>query len=382
MIGSLPRLAAGLLQDLVSQKRASVAVMIAASTVPIATALAFSFDFGRYLWIKSKFDQVADASALYAVSKPLLTKNKTFVSRRVKTFFTAQIRPTIASQNISLRSLSVKMSSAANGKRQIDIRYEASMPTLFLGLLGFSSFPIGGVRSAENGLSPYIDFHILLDNSPSMAFPSTHEGLDILATTNSTRCLFACHNTAGTKGIRRDGSTGDLYSVARSYNLPLRLEKVSEAVSDLTRLAEKASIENDANYRMSVFKFSHAIHFEKLADLTRDYTKISESVKGLEPPLFWSDSCLYENCPSDDPREEATASSYAFEQMNKYMADPGSGQKNSTPQEIFLVITDGMRDEHRVNNVPEIVLEQRWCDIIKNRGIRIGILYTVYSLDS
>ncbi|WP_298200666.1 pilus assembly protein TadG-related protein [Novosphingobium sp.] len=68
-------------------------------------------------------------------------------------------------------------------------------------------------------------------------------------------------------------------------------------------------------------------------------------------------------------------------QMNTAMPDPGTGAPNSTPQQVLLIVTDGYQDE-LVNGSQ---IRQAWnsqtlarCTAIKNRGIRIAILYTVY----
>ena len=63
--------------------------------------------------------------------------------------------------------------------------------------------------------------------------------------------------------------------------------------------------------------------------------------------------------------------------MNGVMPNPGTGAANSTPQEVLIIVTDGYQDENGVR--------QQWnsstiaqCTAIKDRGIRIAILYTTY----
>ena len=67
--------------------------------------------------------------------------------------------------------------------------------------------------------------------------------------------------------------------------------------------------------------------------------------------------------------------------MNALMPTPGTGTSSSSPQEVLLLITDGVSDENiggsRTNrefNATDLAS----CTAIKNRGIKIAILYTDY----
>ncbi|MDR3428284.1 hypothetical protein, partial [Silvimonas sp.] len=67
--------------------------------------------------------------------------------------------------------------------------------------------------------------------------------------------------------------------------------------------------------------------------------------------------------------------------MNAVMPTPGTGASASTPQEVMLLITDGVSDElisgsrtNREFNATDLAQ----CTKIKARGIKIAILYTYY----
>ncbi|MDQ1229362.1 hypothetical protein [Sphingomonas sp. SORGH_AS_0879] len=62
--------------------------------------------------------------------------------------------------------------------------------------------------------------------------------------------------------------------------------------------------------------------------------------------------------------------------------DPGNGIGKDAPQAVLFIITDGMRDEQRPGGAPEVAFDTAKCDMIKNRNVRIAILYTEYLPDS
>src|SRR3546814_9269659 len=72
--------------------------------------------------------------------------------------------------------------------------------------------------------------------------------------------------------------------------------------------------------------------------------------------------------------------------MDDEIPDPGDGNDENHPQKVLFIITDGVSDEnlpgmgrtHR--ELQQAHLDQ--CKTIKDRGIRIAILYTEYLPES
>ena len=64
-----------------------------------------------------------------------------------------------------------------------------------------------------------------------------------------------------------------------------------------------------------------------------------------------------------------------------YIPNPGNGTNNpgATPREVLFIVTDGLNDYSSGGRVyPPIDLSAARCAAIRNRGIRIAVLYTVY----
>jgi hypothetical protein len=74
-----------------------------------------------------------------------------------------------------------------------------------------------------------------------------------------------------------------------------------------------------------------------------------------------------------------------------YIPNPGNGtnQNGDTPQEVLFIVTDGVEDEQTSSRLQQAINDlgsapggnsssTNWCTTIKNRGIKIAILYTDY----
>ena len=68
------------------------------------------------------------------------------------------------------------------------------------------------------------------------------------------------------------------------------------------------------------------------------------------------------------------------------MPAPGTGSSSSTPQEVLFIVTDGVDDKVSAScsetlsgsNRCQQPFSTTWCTTVKNRGIRIAVLYTEY----
>ena len=74
-----------------------------------------------------------------------------------------------------------------------------------------------------------------------------------------------------------------------------------------------------------------------------------------------------------------------------YVPNPGNGtnQNGDKPQEVLFIVTDGVEDEQSGSRIQQAINDlgsapggkstsTNWCTTIKNRGVKIAILYTDY----
>ena len=64
--------------------------------------------------------------------------------------------------------------------------------------------------------------------------------------------------------------------------------------------------------------------------------------------------------------------------INGIMPTPGSGAASDKPQEVMFFVTDGVEDEMVKDSRVQSLMDPNWCTTIKNRGIRIALIYTTY----
>lgn len=370
----------GAVAALLRSARGNVMMMFAFMLVPLTAGAGMSIDYARAMLVQTKLNAIADAAALLAVSKPMLSQSDATAVNYATIMFNTQAQSILAQGNISVTQLTVTAPTDANGRRSATVSYTGKSTNVFGGLLGVVTLPISGVSQTTNATAPDIDFYMLLDVSASMALPVTSAGLAQVAASNTQQCQFACHSTNDLKGIDAKGNTTDLYGVAKSYGLKLRIDDAGTAVSRLTSDAQSTQSKNGATYRMGISTFRGSGGFSTIQPLTPNLTAAASATSNLQPSLFYSNGCPTQACAATDVgyNDRDTGSSDAFSRMNTLMPAPGTGLSKSKPQSIMFIITDGMRDENRTNGTPEIAFDTTLCTTIKARGIRIAILYTEY----
>ncbi len=366
-----------------ADRRGAAFMIFAFALLPLSFAVGMGIDYARAMKAQTKLNAIADAAALTAVSKPVMAAPDSTAAGFAITMFNTQAAAVVAGNQIQITSLTAVAPTDANGRRTATVTYTATSHNLFSRLLGMGVLNIGGTSQTTNATAPNINFYMLLDVSGSMALPTTTAGLAKVAASNGRQCQFACHSVNDLKGTDANGNQADLYGVAKSYGLTLRIDEEGTAVSKLVSDAASTSSKNGATYKMGIASFHGAGGFQSLYDIndSRGLQGASTVTTNLTPSLYWSNGCPTQACSTTDVgwNDQDTGSSDAFQRMNALIAsDPGTGINGAPPQATMFVITDGMRDEQRPGGRPEIGFDTTKCDMIKARGIRIAVLYTEY----
>ena len=183
----------------------------------------------------------------------------------------------------------------------------------------------------------------------------------------------------------------------KAYGSPatirMRIDDELTAAQDLIETANTtagllSSATQNVEYRMQFFTMSYEAY--PLTPSLENVSNISPAslvpANGTIAPFMLGNGYYPTNSnPNAAPgtyTNNSDSSPYAsLGQMNTLMPNPGTGTPSSTPQEVLLIVTDGYQDEM----VGGSQIRQEWnanslarCTAIKNRGIRIAILYTVY----
>lgn len=508
----LLRNARGFVARFAADVRGNVLMIMGFATVPLLFATGFAVDYSHAEKLETRLDAAADAAALSSVSSSQMQQSTgtgalatqaiaTFVanfdggngitgslpsssstaSSTTLTFTGAATSTSGLSGNVTVTA-TASTSGQFNTGRTVTVAWSGQSQNYFSGVLSSSTLPISGTSTSNADAAPYINFYMLLDNSPSMLLPSTTTGLSEIQNATKTTanppygCAFACHeqnphndgiyvyDTSGRSvfldanyynsgssgygtyylvdtnygnvydssgnllsnytysggtvyttyscGGGRHGGGGTCYSAVSGYwadgywlthnysaiysgysNIDLRIDDEIVAAKALIPYAYNQATNNKVSYAMQMFAFNwthsgSANPVTALSPLSSMTTLTSSNYSSLTVPTLgdgthqdwwyrnsYPTSSLYLN---DEGTDFTDTLSYMY---NSVMATPGDGSSASSPQEVLFLITDGMADENNNGSRVHAPLDSSdlaLCSQIKNKGIKIAILYTQY----
>ena len=199
------------------------------------------------------------------------------------------------------------------------------------------------------------------------------------------------------------GAQIDNYQVARNNNITLRLDALNTGVGDLMTdayTAAQAAAATPPQYRFAAYAMdsswqigmSSSDNYNQLMALTTNYVSGWTSASpnfGVMEYYANNEQCSNSACSgSGGGGDWATNYDNALGAMNTLMPNPGQGTnvRGDTPQEVLFLVTDGVEDEYTTScSEPlsggdrcQAPINTALCATIKNRGIRIAVLYTDY----
>ena len=413
--------------------RGNVAMIFGLAAIPLLFATAMAIDYGNNSRKWSELNAAADAAALAAVTPAMMQASDATAQTAATDIFTAQAN-TIT--NIVPGTLQPTVTITDTGlTRAVNVTYTAEIYNMFGGLLGQQMMLVSGHAQANGATPPNVDFYLLLDTSPSMAIPATQDGINTMVANtknqtdgNTTGCAFACHEYNPSADNLGNPNGEDNYALAKSLTDPdtgaqgivLRIDMVAKAATAMVSSAISTMSQNTSNYgwtptyRISVNTFDVA--FNQLYALTSNLTTLQSNLSASPSPIQVLE--VYSNnnqctatststkngvttttCTSwtgnndEDTNIDAALSALNTSTSSYYIPNPGTGASGSQPAEVLMIVTDGVEDE-KVSSVTagtadgsrqqapfafnSNVPSTSACTAIKNRGIKIAILYTTY----
>jgi len=347
------------LDHFLQDRRGNIALVFALSLVPIVFLAGMAMDYTSAELKKAQLDAAADAAAIAAVTPAMMAKNDAQATAAAQNLFNSKANA-ITGLNYSPSNLNVAVTDSGLN-RTVTVSYTATSQNAFGNILHQSAWPINGTSQASSSVLPNIDFYLLLDNSPSMAIGATTADINTLVANTPDKCGFGCHES--------DTSPNDYYGLARRLGVTLRIDKLRQATQNLMTTAQQSMQANNNQYRVAIYTFN--IGFNTIASLTSSLTTAQTQAANIDiyqvPYQNWSNDAItnYDNAMSN---------------INSTMPNPGGGTKSigDKPQEVLFFVTDGVEDEMVNGNRQQSLMDNGWCTTIKNRGIRIAVLYTTY----
>ena len=391
-----------------SDRRGNLAIIFGFAMLPLIGLVGAGVDYSRAARVQTFLQAAADAAALGSVANasagykaalqqgsngPVATGQTQALS-----IFNGEIN---GRTGFTVTSLNANV-AVANWQVTSTVTFTATVPTVLMEVLGWQYLTVTGTSVAANGLPSYIDFYLLLDNTPSMGLGATQTDINNLV--NYTGCAFGCHDISGAQ---------DYYTVARNKNVTLRIDVLAQATSQLMTFAQSPTIELlNHQFRMAIYTFGTWGSTGSQSDMAK------QAANNYAPyQIYPSGSAGWgtSNTPDANLSSAATAAAgiglmtinhnnenndrgtnfdTMLPAMNGIIPDPGNGQGTNPPQKVLLIVTDGMADEVNPGNCATWPngnllsgqnrciqpINPSLCTTIKNRGIRIALLYTTYLL--
>jgi Flp pilus assembly protein TadG len=385
----------------------STSMIFGLSLIPIIFMVGLGIDFTAAAQKHLKLDAAADAAALAAVAPSNMTQTTDQAQAAAINIFMAQASMI---SNVSYSAPTVNI--VQNGlTRTVTVTYTAYSINTFpnvLGLLTHSSqtqWLVNGASTATSTTAPNINFYMLLDNSPSMAIAATTAGINTMVanTTSQGGCAFACHQSKPSADNLGNPNGEDNYTLAKNLGVVTRIQNLASATAQLMNTASEMMSENNATcpngpgcYEMAIFTFnvkgsgrncsntSIQVIYAPSCAPSSNLGAAQTAAAGIDVLEVCSNNFL--SC-SNNNSDTDTAFEAAMNAVGNIMPDPGRGTSGSSPQEVLFLVTDGVDDEVNAASCSKPLsggsrcqqpFDTSVCTTLKNRGIRIAVLYTEY----
>ncbi|EUB95723.1 hypothetical protein PMI07_002211 [Rhizobium sp. CF080] len=375
-------------------RRGNFGVMTALLLVPLIGTAGMALDFGRALTIKQQLVGAADAAAVGAVAE----KSKAVAqAMQLQGDGSVALDPAEArgiflgqmSGELSTLPVSVDIEVAKNnGILTSRVSFSATLPTTFMAVLGKDDITVSGQATAQYQTPSFIDFYMLLDNTPSMGVGATPSDVAKLraATINGRNgkdkdCAFACH-IVSESGVEDMGS---YYNLAKSIGATIRIDVVADAVAALMTTAKETQTVT-GQFRMSAYTFGQTALDAKLftvANPTTDFDALGKATQKIQ----------LMSIPSHDYPNNQTDYNAALTGIDDKIKSTGNGTSSADRQAIVFLVADGVGDAQRADckekltytkvgsqQLPRCMepIDVQYCNDIKLRGVKIAVLYTTY----
>ena len=344
-----------------------IAVTFALMAIPILFAAGAAIDYGRRNAATAQLDAAIDAVVLGVIAQKTNTITPDMLSK-ARTQFMAEAAKV---PDVTVTSF---VPTPALGVTQVELNatYTATVNTTLSSMMNVVTMNISGKSGGLRNVAQFIDFYLLLDNSPSMGLAATATDIANLQRVASG-CAFACHllNSNGTE------NTNDNYNIAKRNNIKLRIQVLRDAVANLVDSA-KSTMTLTQQFRMEMWTFSD---FQtRLIQMTNSLDQVKTASSQIDLAYSYQDQ-----------RDSQTAYERAITKMTNTIPASGNGVTPASPIRFLFFVNDGVQDTpidgsmsnrsagFTINSNRFISgINPATCQSMKDSNIKIGIIYTQY----
>ncbi len=352
-----------------------------------------AIDFSRMIQLRSELQDAADAASIgsIAVNSDAFKAGVAMSAdgpvptgaTQAQTIFNGDLRSNGDLAGVTSTAVIKKTGTTITSVVTANATYTSNMLGLFNN--SFAHIPISITSTSSATVPPYIDFYLLLDNTPSMGLGATTADISKLVAATSTKssdanCAFACHELDKPS----TGSNMDYYDLAKSIGVTMRIDVVRQATQNLMTTA--ASTETQVNqYRMAIYDFgltadsisATAPGAYQISALNSNLTQSSTNAAAID---------LMTVAAQNDNSDRQTNFTSVLADMNTRIPAEGSGLSSTSTQKVLFIVSDGVNDGYDCgysngSSCRRITpMNTATCTTLKARGVRIAVLYTTYLL--
>ena len=316
-------------------KSANVAVIFTIAAVPIMTFVGSAVDYSRATATRSKLQSAVDAASVGSVTKT----SPAFIAAGTMTadgpiaagvtdatnIFNANMNG-VPGYTLSNMTATVNKSG---GTVTSTVSFTATVSTTFLNVIGKTSMTVNGTSTATTTMPLYIDFYLLLDNSPSMGVGATPADVTKMVNNTSDQCAFACHDL---------NNTNNYYKLAKTLGVTTRIDVLRTATQSLMDTAAQ-----DADLFEPVSDGD--LRFRRRGEYSRAESPVCAIVQPVERQSAAGNIDLMTVNGQNDNNDQDTQFTSVIPAINGVITAPGAGT-TSAPLKYLFFVSDGVADEY------------------------------------
>jgi len=359
------------------ESRGNVAIIFGIAAFPVLLMVGAAVDFSLANRSKAVLNSVADAAVLSVTNQAAMSLSAATAKANAITYFNAEAA---SLKRGTVTTVTATVTDNATTGRTAIVSYTATVPTSLTAIAGYQNITIAGSSTAASAVPTYMDFYLLLDNTPSMGVGATPADVTKMVNNTPDQCAFACHQL--------DVAPNDYYGLAKSLGVTTRIDVVRSATQQLMDTATSTQVVS-GQFRTAIYTFGTSAQnagLKKIFSLSSSLSSAKSAAAAIDLMTV-----PYQNYASDTD----TNFDDIFPDMNNEIANPGDGTSSSAPQKVLFFVSDGVADAAGIacqrpttaGQDPQTgkaytrcqePINVALCKTIKDRGIKIAVLYTTY----
>ncbi len=358
-----------------NDRSGNIAVIFTLALLPILSAMGVAVDYSRATQVRSKLQSAIDAASVGSVARksPAFIKAGTMTGdgaiadgvTDAKAIFDGNMSGVTG---YTLNSVTPAVTKSGKIITSV-VTFSAEVPTVFLGVMGKSAMTVTGTSTSVAKMPQYIDFYLLLDNSPSMGVGATPTDVATMVKNTSDKCAFACHDL---------NDNNNYYKLAKAKGVQTRIDVLRSATEKLMITAADTQTYT-GQYRMAIYDFGGSAQTANL----RALFALDSSLSAAKTAASTIDLMTVNG--QNDNNDMDTQFTKLFPAINAVITAPGTGASGSPLKYLFFV-SDGVADESNTSCLKPksgsvrcmSPINPALCQTLKDRNIMVAVLYTTY----